>query len=365
MASFVASGRALIADSRRRRIAYALAAALFAILTIFPRLYVARVKLLPQAENSAGLSSVLGALGGGLQNFASLVASHQTIEIYVLIGRSHDVAADVVARLRLADRLGRGDSGAAEVALSHIVDVHALNGGVLEIEARGHDAAFSRQLVAAYADAIRRRVAALSLEQSAKKKSVVAERYRQATLQLGTAQAALDRFRTENRLADPQAQLGQAVALKAALQAQLQAKQIELQTVQQYAAGDNFQLQTIQSEIASIRGQISQAESAAGPNGANLTAIASKTAQYLNLYREARFAEALYEIYERSLQQVTVEEAIANADTNVQVLEPPNVDPRWHVNVSAAALLALVILAAAFTEFYAPATGLYGRRPRA
>ena len=47
----------------------------------------------------------------------------------------------------------------------------------------------------------------------------------------------------------------------------------------------------------------------------------------------------------------------------IQVIERPHLDPDRQFNLSGIALLLLVLLAAAFTEIYAPMTGL-ARRPR-
>ncbi len=86
-------------------------------------------------------------------------------------------------------------------------------------------------------------------------------------------------------------------------------------------------------------------------SGPTLAAMAQQSAQYLNLFRDEKFAEALYSVYTRFLEQVTVDELSANA--NMDVIEPPYVDPALQYNVPpASGLLALVLIFALAAEFY-------------
>ena len=75
-------------------------------------------------------------------------------------------------------------------------------------------------------------------------------------------------------------------------------------------------------------------------------------------YRDYRFAQALYEVYARSSEEVAVETLAAETASDVQLIEAPRLDSDRKVNVPAVALLALLIALALFTEIYAPATGI-------
>ncbi len=363
-----AAARRLVGDARWRRRGYAIVALCLAVLSVWPQPYVARAKILPRDPGTSGLSSMLGAAGGQLQSFASLFGGGRpSIEVYLLIGRSENVAADVIARLKLAGPGGRYASvEQAKLALARKVGVHTLAGGVMEIETRTHDPAEARELTATYVAAINDRIAILGREQITNRRTVVAQRFSQAVRRLGQTEGALNAFRRNNRLADPEAQLGSALTLRAQLEARLQAKLVELETVQRFAGVENVQLKAIQSEVAGLRGQIARsarpAASAVGPNVAGLTEVST---EYLNLYRDYRFAQALYDVYSRSSEQIAVEELSADSAADVQIVERPHLDVGRHYNIPAVALLALVILLALFTEAYAPATGLaLARRAR-
>lgn len=355
-----ASAARILRDPRRRRIGYAVLALLLLVLCVVPRPWIARAKLVPQDPNSGGMSALLSSLGGRLGGLGSLLGEKQPIDLYLIMGRSDGVKDDVIARLKLVGPSGRYASvEAAKVALDKKVDIHSLTGGVLEIETLTHDPDEARALTQAYVVAISERIASLGRSQIEERQKVVQERFGDANRRLSDAEAKMNAFRRQNNLADPEAQLGAALALRTGLEARLQAKLVQLESVQRFSGPENPQLKALQSEIAGLRGQIAQTArprtGATGPNVAGLTEVSS---EYLNLYRDYRFAQALFEVYSRYIEEIAMQSLVATSAASVQVVEDAHLDAERHYNVPAVALLVLLLLAAAFTEVYAPATGI-------
>lgn len=354
-----------IAQPRKRRIAYAVLAALAALLCLFPQPYVARSKVLPQDPGSLGLG-LGGGFNGGLQGFAALLGgAKQPIDMYLAIARSSEVADAVIDALALDAQYG--SRRAARAALERTVDIHSLTGGMIEIETRGHDAEQAAALTKAYGTAISNRIVFLGKDRTARKRKVVEQRFEEAAERVATAEAALDAFRRKNGLAAPEAQLGAEISVRAGLQAQLQAKRVELRTISGFMGPENPRLIAVQSEVSALEAQIARTATpgrdAAGPNVAGLSAVSG---EYLDLYRDYRFAQALYEVYARSSEEIAVEALAGETASDVQVIEAARLDADRKLNIPAVAVLALLVLLAAFTEIYAPATGivlpLIGRR---
>lgn len=353
-------GAAIVADPRRRRWGYAAVALVLAVLSVFPPPYVSRAKVVPQDTSSLGLGNTMNALGGQLQSFAALLGGgRQPIDMYLAIGRSAEVEDTVIARLKLADPKDYAGVAAARRKLERKVDVHSLTGGIIEIETRTHNAGESQKLTDAYVSAISDRIVALGRERVERKRNVVMQRFKEAADRVTKTQAALENFRLSHRLAEPQAELGSALSLRAGLEAQLQAKQVELNTLRQFQGPENPQLKAVQEQVTNLQAQIARsatpAAGAAGPNVAGLTEVSG---EYLDLYRDYLFAQALYEVYSRSSEEVAVEALAGETASDVQVIEAAHLDPDRKYNTSAVAALALVILLALFTELYAPATGI-------
>lgn len=352
-------------DLRRRT--YLVVVVVLALLCVFPRPWVARAKLLPQDSSSAGLGQIISSLGGQLSNFANLLTGGRSPnDLYLIIGRSDAVTRDVIRAQHLVgpDRPYRSEQ-AARVDLARKVDVHLLIGGVVEVEARTHDPKESLDLTQAYLAAISDRIGALTRQTTKRKGEIVAQRFRQAQAKVVETEKALDAFRQANRLASPETQLGSALALRTSLQAQLAARQVELQAAQQTSGPENPQLHALEAQITELQGQIDRTQQpTTGPGGPSVGGLSELQSRYLDLFRDYRFAQALYDVYARASEQVAVEELVADSATYIQVIEPANLDAGRKYNVPAVALLVGVILAAIFTEIYVPATGLRWPRRR-
>ena len=306
--TMLARTRSLIADSRRRRILYAVTAALLLLLCVFPRPYVARAKIVPQDSGSIGLSSMTNALGGQLQGFAALFGAAKTpVDLYLAVGRGTEVSDAVIGKLGLAGPDHYGSQDKARIALARRADIHSLTGGIVEVEVRTHDPEAAEALTRAYVRAISDRLTALGEERVKRKQAVVQRRFKDAADRVLQAETALGSFRRRNRLALPEAQLGSALSLRAGLEAQLQAKLVELRTLEQFQGPENPRLQAVRSEVATLRGQIAQtARPDTGPAGPNVAGLSEVSGEYLNLSRDYRFAQALYEVYARSSEEVAV-----------------------------------------------------------
>ena len=341
----------------RRRVLYAAVALVAVLLCLFPRPHLARVKLLPQGSSS-GAGALISALGGGgVQNFAAVLGAQKTN--YLVIGRSHDVQQEVVQRLDLVDLWNSPDQAAAERKLGKKVDIELLTGGVLEVTARDTDPVFAQRLVEGFSEAIKTRLAGLGQEQVRTKRAIVTARLAEANTALETAERDLNAFRIQNNLPSPEAELGAAVNTRLTLDAQIRGKEVEIETARRFQTDNSIRVRTLTSELAALRRQRAEADQAG--NGENALALSSQTAEYVRLYREQKFAETIMLVYRRFFEEVSVEGL--SAETTVQVIERPHIDPNRQFNLSGIALLLLVLLAAAFTEIYAPMTGL-ARRPR-
>jgi capsule polysaccharide export protein KpsE/RkpR len=187
----------------------------------------------------------------------------------------------------------------------------------------------------------------------------VTARLEEANTALEVAERDLNAFRMQNNLPSPEAELGAAVNTRLTLDAQIRGKEVEIETARRFQTDNSMRVRTLVSELAALRRQRAEADQAS--NGENALALSSQTAEYFRLYREQKFAETIMLVYRRFFEEVSVE--ALSAETTVQVIERPHIDPDRQFNLSGIALLLLVLLAAAFTEIYAPMTGL-ARRPR-
>lgn len=354
--------RRLVFEARLRRLVYLVVGLILLVFCFFPRPYVARAKILPQENGSAaGLGSMVDVLGGRLNGTGSFLTDRSSVEAYLVIGRSNEVAREVVKRLDLA---GPGRRYATEASalrsLNRKVDVHALLGGTLEVETFAHDSDEALTLNSAFLDAVNHRINLLSRNQVSAKRALVRTRFAEAAARVGETEQALNAFRQRNRLADPTALFGAAVSERAGLEANLQAKLVELNALRSLFGADNIRLQETEAQIQALRQQIAETNKAREDStGLNLAAQTRLTNQYLNLYRDYRFAQSLFDIYSRFSEQVELQELASQSGADIQVIEEPHLDVQRHYNVLAVGLLAAWLTLILFLEVYAPATGMH------
>ena len=353
-----------IRNDRNRRLSYLVLAIIAAILVFFPRPYVARAKLVPQdTATSAGTTSLGPMLGGQTNSFASLLTGGRASnDLYLIIGRSDSVADRVIAALKLVGPEGRyGDSAQARRALDRKVDVHLLLGGVMEVEARSRSGEEAVQLTDAYVKSIARQLADFGRQLIKNKRTIVETRFQQASLRVARAEAALNVFRRSNQLAEPQEELSSALALRTGLEAQLQARLVELREAQEFKGPEAPEIAGLRSSISELRQQIARtAVPTTGAGGPSVGGLSALQTRYLSLYRDYRFSQAIYEVYSRAFEQVAVEELAAESASYVQIIDGAHLDADRHLNAWAIGGLLAVLLLALFTEWYAPATGFFG-----
>ena len=349
-------------EPRLRRIILAVAIVLAAFGAMFPRHYLAEAQLLPQ-EEGGGLAAALqgaGGGGGGLVNLSSLIGNKQPVEADLTIARSELVLNDILDRMGLLGRAGYRTRDEALRRLRSKIQVVSIRGSILQISVKDKDPKFAKALAAAAADAIQARLTTLNLAQTSEKRDVATNRVKAASDQLLRAQAALQQFRVAHRLGAPMQQLGVAVGLLANLQAQLQSKTVEIETLRRFEGPDNINLKAAEAELASLRSQVAQAQEAANNSGSsNLAYVASENAEYFNLYRDQIVAQLLYEVYRKYLEEVTVDTLSANE--NMILMQPAYVHPERQYNMPAVAIFVVLVILGITAEFYVAAPPPRGR----
>lgn len=354
-------------ERRVRLIIYLVLGAVLAVLCLFPRPFMARAKVVPGDNNAASLFSMSGA-GSQLQNLASLFGDRSATEVTLQLAKSDAVGREVVARLNLAGP-GRpyADERTALVALGKRVDIHSLLGGIIEFETRAYDQDWALAVTKAYVDAMSERMGSYVRVQVSRKRRIVEDRLGSSQERLIQAQAQLEAFRKANRIADPGAQLGEQLTVRAGLEGQLQAKQVELATLRAISGPENPRLKVVAGQVASLQSQIARAATATeGQPSPNVGAITAVSLTYARLYRTYVFAQGVSDVYSRAAEEIAVQEIVSQDRAQLSVIDAPHVDSDRYFNTTAVALLALLAALVVFVEVYAPATGLFdpGAGPR-
>lgn len=328
-----------------RRIVIAVAIALCAILTLFPQQYRAAATLTPTDPTSLGLSGTLGQLGA----VGSVFGNQAAVEVSLKIARSEYVKSLVAKRLKLSERLGESP---LEVHrwLDRNVNARALRGGIIEFEVKQRDAEFARMLVAAYSTAVRDQLAVVSRTQTEKKREILMKLVESSSERLATAQRAFDSYRLQTRYSDPRSAITAIGDRVPQLESAIRSKQMELNTLREFATDENMRVRQALAEVATLRAELAEARSVSPAQTASVGRVVRATTAIDKLRRELDLAQSLYDNYTRYLQGTSVEDLTSSA--NVRILEPPFVDSSRQLNLLPLSVGLFLFLLLLTLEFY-------------
>ncbi|HEX3407256.1 MAG TPA: hypothetical protein VHS81_08470, partial [Caulobacteraceae bacterium] len=214
-------------DPLRRRLTFAALAIVLAVLCFFPEHYEATAELMPQ-ESGGGLSAVLAQQAtGAILDLGALAGNKTSIEADLAVARSEAVTDGVIANMHLTGPK-YGSLRSTQAKLQHKINIVAARGSMLLITVDDTDPEFAKSLANAAAEAIRQRLAQISIQQAADKRAVATNRLADASIRLDRAKQALTDFRQANHLPAPEAQMGAGVSILAGLQSELKIKQAAL-----------------------------------------------------------------------------------------------------------------------------------------
>jgi len=352
-----------LTEARLRWTIYLVLTIFFVVFALFPKPYIALARVMPQDTSSAaGTANLLMSLGSSAANQGSVLSGGRaSADVYLMLARSDLVSNDVIAHLHLLDKYP--NAPAAKRALAKKVGVSMLLGGVMEVEAKTYDPADSVRLTTAYVDAMGRIMRSFGSQVFTNRIHIIEQRFPKASERVSQAEQALNVFRRQNNLPVPEQQLGLAFTMRAGLEAQLQSKQIELATLTEFNGPENPQVKAAQVEIAQLQQQIARAAAPSqGIAGPNLTRASVLETKYMNLYRDYRLAQGIYEIYAKQSEQIAVDRLSTETASYIQIVDAPYLDIYRHFNVWAVAGLSLVLLTMVFVEVYGPLSGLFNLR---
>lgn len=328
-----------------RRAFFAIVVAICAVFSVYPQYYRAAVSLTPTDPANLGLSGTLGELGA-----VNTVFGNQTaVEVSLKIARSVYVREQVAKELKLEERLDLDQTGVARWLDRH-VDARTLRGGILQFEMRDRDPEFARNLVATYAEAVRRELAVVSRNQTAYKREILEKLVQEAMVDYTAAQAKFDSYRLTTAQGDPSVSIGETAKRVPVLQAAIKAKEIELNAARQYATDQNLVVGKIKAEISALQSQLAAARSSSPASPFSVGEVVRQSTEYLRLERDLETTRNLYENYRRYLLGTSVEDLTATA--NIRILEPAYVDPSIQFNYIPLALGMIFLLIGLLIEFY-------------
>ncbi|HKW74055.1 MAG TPA: GNVR domain-containing protein [Terriglobales bacterium] len=308
------------------------AAILSAIFSLFlPTHYQATVKVAlgdSSRQSMAALSTLAGATGSfGLgMDAAALLGMKTPGAFYVEILKSRRIQDHLLDRFDLRRhywKLGRfspRDYYNTRKKLAEFTEIDEdKKSGVISVSVKDYDPTTAARIANAYIEELNRLAADLDTSEAHRERVFLEERLSQAKHDLDQASLDLSRFSSKNSITDPNSQGKAMVESAARIQGELVAAETELRGLEQIYSDNNVRVRTLTARINELREQLRKLSGTDAFVGENSEAgftehpsfrkLPGLNYQYMNLYRQAKVQETVYEFLTQQYEMARIQEA--------------------------------------------------------
>ena len=307
--------------------------AVFAILAIvisfvLPKRYTATVTLLTPQQNSslsAALSSQLGSLSGvaALAGGGGLLKNPN--DIFVAMLKSRTVEDAMVQRFELMKEYREKYPSDARKAFEHHATVDGEGkDGLIRISIEDRDPNRASELANAYVDQFRNLSEHLAITEASQRRLFFEQQLAQAKENLANAEEALKQTEQQTGMIQLDAQARALIESAATLRAQIAAKEVQIQAMQNYATPENTELVQAQTELQSLHAQLAKLGGAADGAGDQIIVprgrVTEAGLEYVRKLRDVKYYDTIFEILARQFEAAKLDEAKQGAV--IQVVDP-------------------------------------------
>ena len=305
-------------------------AVITAIYTLtMPNIYTAKTVIIPSDNDSGGISSLMGQLGGLAAMAGGSFGGKNTSEQYVTMINSETLQDPIIDKFKLIDHYKAKLRSDVYRTLDSVVNASlGKKDGTITISFSDEDPKFAADLANEYVDQLSKLAIQLDVTGASDNRKFLEKRIAEVRAELIKAEDDLKNFQITNKVISVTDQAKATIEAVAQMRTQLAAQEIQLRTLRQSFTNNSNEVKVVTSTIASLRAQIASLEgqgmrSSAIPNFGSVPQLGQ---EYLRLMREFKIQEAMLEILTKQYEVAKLSEA---KDTSpFQVLEKAKVQER-------------------------------------
>jgi len=298
-------------------------------LFISPNKYEASSRLLPPQQNMTLSAQLLEGLGGmnpvaatpsagRLENVASLLGMKSTGAMYVSIMTGKTIFDRIIARFNLLGVWKLQYLVDARKRLARMVKIsEGRHDGLISIEATDDNPERAAAIANAFSEELDKLLQQLAVQEARDRLSFLEKERNQTCDNLAKAEESLKTFSEKNSVLQIDVQTRGTIEYIAKLRAEVDAKEIQMQVLRQQAGPLSFDLKHLETELAGLKERMHLAElqldqSCIGDVCLATSRVPALGLQYLRLYRELKFQEALYQMFCKLSEIARVDEVRNN-----------------------------------------------------
>ena len=330
--------------------------------------YTATARLLPPQQNLTLSAQLLNNLGGGVTPgttagaggvggmAAGLLGLKSSSDLYVGMMRGDTVRDHIISRFNLMQLYKTKYLEDARRQLSKNVKIGAgRTDGIIFIEVTSTNPKLTADMANAFMDELDRLLKELAVQEAGGRLAFLEKERVQTGQNLTKAEESLRRFSEQNSVLQIDTQTKGILQYIATLRAEIDAKEVSIQVLRQQATPFNYDMVRLETEIKGLQEKLRSAEvqkdNCLGDVCLPTSKAPSLGLDYLRLYREVKFQESLYQLFNRLVEVARLD--LARNVAVIQVLDPGlpperRANQRLPVAILAGTITFLVMIFVAF-----------------
>lgn len=271
------------------------------------------VIMLPQQQQSALAafsSSPLGALGSS--GLAAQLGLRNPGDLYVGILKSQTVSDAIIEQFQLQRIYKRRFLSDARRDLSRHATFVSGKDSLIVISVDDYDPKRAASLANAFVDQLYSQNSRLAMTDASQRRAFFEHRLGEEKDALSEAEVEMQKAQRSSGLVLPSGQADVLLHSTAQMRAGISSREVELQAIRSYATDENTQVQTLKSELAALRVQLNQLETAGGPSSSfevSVGKLPTASLEYIRRLRDVKYHETLYELLAKQYEAAQLDEA--------------------------------------------------------
>ena len=289
---------------------------IFLLLFAFPNKYKSTVRILPPQQNMTLSAQLLNALGSGtpgaqqkgtVTGMASgLLGLKSPTDLYVDMLTGDTVFDRIIERFKLRQLYGEKYIESTRKTLGQKATVTARN-GLITIEVTDKSPKRAAEMANAFSEELDNLLRKVALKEAGDRLAFLEKERGLANQNMVKAENVLRGFSEQKNVIQIDTQTRGVLEYIARLRAEIDSKEVQAQVLRQQATPFNYDVVRLETEINGLKDKLSTSEKqydqALGGDVRLTTAkVPGLGLEYMRLYREVKFQEALYLLYTKMVE---------------------------------------------------------------
>ncbi len=289
----------------------------FLLAFVIPARYTAATSLLPPQQSGSASSAVLAQLGslGSLAGLGSGVAGLKSPnELYVSLLRSETVENAMIDRFGLMAeyRDKRLSDARKDFEKRTLVDGTGKD-GLIRISVEDHDPVRAAAMANGYIAEYRRLSAGLAVGEAAQRRAFFEKQLIEAKDNLAHAEESLKQTEQSTGVIQMDSQARAMIEAAGRLRAEIEAKEVQVQSMRTYSGESNVDLLEAEQQLASMKAQLTRLSGNGSEASSSMMvargSIPQAGLEYVRKLREVKYNETIFEILARQFEAAKLDEA--------------------------------------------------------